>query len=126
MFSGRIHKDGDSVIDSWGANADLSVGMNDLELSIGIGYLDNLGDSDNLAEQIEATGQTAKVSSYVGGITANAIAEIGSFIIIGEYLTAVEITLTLMKLHGAAAAQSPVHGISKLLIPSGYLTWIRA
>ncbi|HID46745.1 MAG TPA: LbtU family siderophore porin [Chromatiaceae bacterium] len=89
VFNGDIKKDGDNVINSWGANAGYAMESENMKLSFGLDYLGNLGDSDALQALIDATGGS-EVSSHVGGITANAMAEFGSFVLIGEYLAATE------------------------------------
>lgn len=89
-FNGDNKKDnGDkNRIDNWGANFNFIHEGESMNLGAGIGYINDIGDSDTLQDQINANLGSNDVKDHVGGWTINALAESGPFILIGEYVRA--------------------------------------
>jgi len=81
-FNGDINRNGDSDIENWGAN--LAYSANGLD--IGLGYINNLGDSDTIQDTITNPEQ----SNFSDGFTANITYSFGAFTLIGEYLGALD------------------------------------
>jgi len=77
-------------IDNWGANLAVAHEANGVNLSAGAGYINDIGDSDTLQDQINTNLTTNDVRDHISGWTANAMAEAGSFVFIGEYLAATD------------------------------------
>jgi len=75
-------------IDNWGANLAVTHEANGVNLSAGAGYINDIGDSDALQDQINTNLTTNNVRDHVSGWTINAMAEAGSLVFIGEYLAA--------------------------------------
>lgn len=90
VFNGDNKKDNgrDDRIDNWGANLSLTHELDGITLAAGVGYLNDLGDSDGLQGQIGTNLGSNDVRDHVGGWTANAQVGIGPIALIGEYVTA--------------------------------------
>lgn len=88
-FNGDNEKDGKDRIRSWGTNVGLARETGDIAWTGGIGYLNDLGDSDTL-QDVVADNQGDNDTNFVPAWTANASASWGRFTLIGEYLTATE------------------------------------
>jgi len=105
-FNGDNKVKGKNQIDSWGANLAYAHEEADRAWAFGVGYINDLGDSDTLQDSIndnrvaaldEAIGTGIDTSHYsvdpterTGGWTINAGANFGPFNLIGEYLSATE------------------------------------
>jgi hypothetical protein len=89
-FNGDNKKDnGDkNRIDNWGANLNFVHEGESMNFGAGVGYINDIGDSDTLQDQINANLGSNDVDDHVGGWTVNAMAESGPFTIIGEYVRA--------------------------------------
>ncbi len=87
-FNGTNKKDGDNRIGAWGLNRGFARATGANAWGIGFGYISDLGDSDSLQEVIADNRGDNAIAKRVGGWTLNAGARIGSFNLIGEYLTA--------------------------------------
>jgi hypothetical protein len=82
-FNGTNEKtSGNETVDNWGA----VFGFTRDGFSAGIGYINDIGDSDGLQDGL--TGNT--LVDHVPGITANAMAEFGGFTFIAEYTAATD------------------------------------
>lgn len=64
----------------------------DFSLDLGAGYINNIATSDTLQDQVDDNGLCGDgcVKDYVGGMSFYAVANIGHFNLIGEYITALE------------------------------------
>jgi hypothetical protein len=95
-FNGDNKKDnGDkNRIDNWGANLNYVHEGDNMNFGAGVGYINDIGDSDTIQDQIlnnsPATPPDNNVRDHVGGWTINAIAETGPFTLIGEYVRATD------------------------------------
>ncbi len=83
VFNGDQDEDGDDTLQNFGA----SVGVNSESFSLGADYISNLADSDGLQENDYgyATGEDS-----VAGASFHAVANIGSIVLMTEYLTALD------------------------------------
>lgn len=83
-FQGDNEVDGDTRIDSWGANLSVARELDAVSWSAGIGYISNLGDSDSLRDTV------VDPTDFTGGWTANLAVIVQDFNLIGEYLGAAD------------------------------------
>jgi hypothetical protein len=83
-FQGDNEVDGDTRIDSWGANLSVAQEFEAVSWSAGVGYLSNLGDSDALRDTV------TDPTDFTGGWTANLAVVVQDFNLIGEYLGAAD------------------------------------
>lgn len=91
-FNGTNKRNGgdENRIDNWGANLAVAHEVSDVKFSVGAGYINDVGDSDGLQGQINTRLGSNNVRDHVSGWTANAMAEAGSLVFIGEYLAATD------------------------------------
>lgn len=106
-FNGDHKLNGDNRISSWGANLTYAWEQDDITVAGGVGWINNLGDSDSLQDRVadnrNATfdelveGEDPRADSFstdpihrTGGWTANLAVILGQFNIIGEYLSATD------------------------------------
>jgi hypothetical protein len=81
VFNGDLNDDDDNSIDDWGGFLGYNREFESGALSLGLGYISSLGESDSLQEGIN-------VSDDASGTAFNARLDIGDFNIIGEYVGA--------------------------------------
>jgi len=106
-FNGDHKLNGDNRISSWGANLSYAWEQDDITVAGGVGWINNLGDSDSLQDTVadnrNATfdelveGEDPRADSFstdpidrTGGWTANLAVIVGQFNFIGEYLSATD------------------------------------
>lgn len=80
-------------IDNYGLNFGYAMANDDFSLDVGAGYINNIATSDNLQDAVGGNALCAGdgcVKDYVGGMSLHAIAGIGNFNLIGEYVTAMD------------------------------------
>jgi len=80
-------------IDNYGLNLGYAMESDDFALDVGMGYINNIGTSDTLEGAISDVGGCGGdgcIKDYVGGISLHAIATIGQFNLIGEYVSALD------------------------------------
>ena len=88
-FNGDNEKDGENTIASWGAQATLVSELAQGVVALNLGYTSDLGDADTLQGVIVdnlGSHDTDRVAAWTAGVTA----ELGPFVLIGEYLAAAE------------------------------------
>lgn len=99
VFNGDNNVKGRDRIEGWGANLGFEQEHEDWAWSVGVGYINDLGDSDTLHESINdsrvsaaefAPNLSIDSTERIGGWTANAAASLGPFSLIGEYLSATD------------------------------------
>lgn len=106
LFSGDNKVDGENQIGSWGANLGYAHEQDDRAWAFGVGYLNDLGDSDTLQDATNDNRVAAFEEAIEGGVdpgvfsvdptdrtggwTLNAAATFGQFNVIGEYLAATD------------------------------------
>ncbi|MBK1706013.1 LbtU family siderophore porin [Halochromatium glycolicum] len=83
-FQGDNEVDGDTRIDSWGANLSFAQELDAVSWTVGAGYISNLGDSDSLRDTV------VDPTDFTGGWTANLAVVFQDFNLIGEYLGAID------------------------------------
>lgn len=88
LFNGTNQKNGKNRIDSWGANLGFAQESEEFAWAAGIGYISDLGDSDNLQGVIGGNLGSNEIGKRVSAITLNAAARFGAINVIGEYLSA--------------------------------------
>jgi hypothetical protein len=91
-FNGDNKKDNGTKnrIDNWGANLNYVHESEALNFGAGIGYINDIGDSDSIQDQINTNLGNNDVDDHVPAWTASAIAETGPFTLIGEYVRATD------------------------------------
>ncbi|WP_332307756.1 LbtU family siderophore porin [Imhoffiella purpurea] len=105
-FNGDNKVKGKNRIDSWGANLGYAHEEDDRAWAFGVGYINDLGDSDSLqdlinenrvaaeedaiAAGIDTSGYSVDPTDRTAGWTVNAAASFGPFNLIGEYLSATD------------------------------------
>lgn len=80
-------------IDNYGLNFGYAMENDDFGLDVGVGYINNIATSDTLQDAVGDNGLCAGdgcLNDYVGGMSLHAIATIGQFNLIGEYITALD------------------------------------
>ncbi|MCU7842870.1 MAG: LbtU family siderophore porin [Candidatus Thiodiazotropha sp. (ex Monitilora ramsayi)] len=82
LFDGDASENNTSSIDNFGAHLDFALEGNNHSFTAGLGYINDLGDSDTLIDY------AGDVHNRVGGFTFIAGLHSGPFIVIGEYLGA--------------------------------------
>ena len=100
IFNGDVDEDGEeSQIDNFGATVCYEMENDDFALNAGIGYINNIIDSDGLTDAFdEERDALADISEdafielkdYVGGINAYAALGLGPFSLLGEYISALD------------------------------------
>ena len=82
-----------SHIDNYGLNIGYAMENDDFSLDVGAGYVNNIAAAAGLFDAIKGNAACAGedcVKDYVGGMSLYAIANIGSFNLIGEYIAAAD------------------------------------
>lgn len=88
-FNGDIDEDGeDDKIKCFGANAGYALEGDSMSVDIGAGWINNIADSNGLGDWIGDNSYTLK--DYVGGFTGYVILNFSSFMVIGEYVAAMD------------------------------------
>ncbi len=80
-------------IDNYGLNFGYVMENDSFGLDVGVGYINNIGTSDNLQDAVDGNGLCAGdgcLDDYVAGMSLHAIATFGQFNLIGEYITALD------------------------------------
>ena len=85
VFNGDIDEDGDDdEIKCFGANAGYALENDDMSLDVGLGWINNMMDSDGMGDLLDDVGLA--LEDYSGGFCVHAIFNSGPFIVIGEYV----------------------------------------
>lgn len=88
FYNGDTQKSGEGDnIDQFGINAGYGGETNNVAYNVGIGYINNIGDSDGVTTGLGAN--TAALNSYRGGAEVHADAAFDGFIVRGNYMTTV-------------------------------------
>jgi len=88
-FNGDIDEDGeDDTIKCFGANLWYVLEGENMDLDIGAGWINNIADTDGLGDWIKDNNYTLK--DYVGGFTGHVILNFAPYIVIAEYVTAMD------------------------------------
>ena len=82
IFNGDNSEGEDNEIDNWGAN----IGFGNDVFSVGIGYINDIGDSDVLQDSLESN----EVDDYTPGVSANGSVILGPITLIAEYTAATD------------------------------------
>lgn len=87
-FNSDINETGDDdTIASFGANAGYGYLNDKMSLDLGVGWINNIAAADNLSGYFDDAGIT-EVQDYPAGLTAHLTLGYGPFMLIGEYLGA--------------------------------------
>lgn len=88
IFNGRNkqNRGKDDKVDNIGGHLSLS----GEHYSLGIGYINDIGESDNIQDTINATLGSNDIESQVAGININFIVRLGDFSLLGEYISATD------------------------------------
>lgn len=89
-FNGTNKDGGDDRIDNYGAAVGFTKEGENTGVSLGLGYINDIGDSDNLQDAIAGTLGSNVITEHVAGWTANAKFHYGPVTLVGEYLAALE------------------------------------
>jgi len=95
LFNGDADEfDGDSHVDHYGAHAGFAMETEAFNLGMGASYIDNITDADAWEGFFEALEDESEdgvaLDDYVEGVGAHAIMSMGPFIVIAEYITALD------------------------------------
>ena len=98
VFNGDVNKaDSDDHIDNYGLEAGYALEKDGFKLDVGVGYINNIMDSNTQAEILddetadaESMGFSCNLNEYVGGFSAYVTTGVGPFTFIGEYVAAIE------------------------------------
>ena len=87
-FNSDINETGDDdEIKSFGANVGYGLENDSMFLDLGVGWINNLASSDSLTDYL---GSGAEIQDYPAGLTAHLTLGYGPFMLIGEYLGALD------------------------------------
>ncbi|MFC1845133.1 LbtU family siderophore porin [Thermodesulfobacteriota bacterium] len=87
-FNSDINETGDDdAIKSFGADAGYGLENDTMSLDLGVGWINNLASSESLTDHI---GAGAAIQDYPAGLTAHLTLGYGPFMLIGEYLGALD------------------------------------
>ncbi|MCL7744415.1 LbtU family siderophore porin [Guyparkeria hydrothermalis] len=92
--------DGETRVDNWGATVDYEADLGEVDVLVAGGYLNHLGESDALQEQVAASDEGR--GEEVGAWTATTVLDFHGFTLVGEYLAAID---------DFAAGQLAFHGV---------------
>ncbi|MEW5756386.1 MAG: LbtU family siderophore porin [Pseudomonadota bacterium] len=81
-FNGDTSENGDDGVFEYGAN----LGYTTDNLTVGIGYISSIGESNTLTDHLVTTA----LAEYVAGAAAHAVCNLGPVTAIGEYITALD------------------------------------
>ena len=95
VFNGDLDEEGeDNDIDNFGLNAGFATETDGMSLDVGIGYINNLFDSDGLNDILDGQMEDAEnefaLNEYVGGVALHAVLNFGPVTVIGEYVGATD------------------------------------
>lgn len=92
IFNGELEKDGDTEIDAFGAFAGYRSDYEDAALTLNMGYISDIGDSDGLQDTIRNNIDAVSIDygGQVPGITVDLTLTMGPFVFITEYTTATD------------------------------------
>ena len=104
-FNGDTNQAGSADhVEHWGANLRFTHATQDGELSLGLGFINSLGDSDALQDALT---DAAGMQDRVPGVVAHGLWRSGPWSLIGEYLTATQrFDVTDLAFAGAGAKPS--------------------
>ena len=89
LFNGDVDEAGeDNDVDNFGLNAGYALETDAMSLDVGIGYINNLFDSDGMGDIVDGSG--ADLDEYVGGIALHCVFNFGPLTVIGEYVGAID------------------------------------
>lgn len=89
VFNGDIDEQGeDNKIKCFGVNAGYSFEFENIGLTIGAGWINNIADSDGLGGWIDDSGLTLR--KYVAGLTGYVAFSFSPFMVVGEYVSAMD------------------------------------
>lgn len=91
LFNGDVDEDGkDNDVDNFGMNAGYTMENDAMNLDFGIGYINNIVDSDGLNDILDSAEDDISLDEYVGGIALHAVLNYGPVTVIGEYVGATD------------------------------------
>ena len=100
-FNGDTQNGSKDKIDQYGANIGFGRETDAMSYDFGLGYINNIGDSDTLGEHI---GGGAVLNDYVGGFNVRGLLSTGPFTLIAEYVAATDsFTPSEVDFNGAGA-----------------------
>jgi len=96
VFNGKIDESNstytntsNSQIDNFGLNVGYSIEADNMNLDLGIGYINNIATTDGIQDFVGDNGLCGGdgcIKDYVGGLSLHAIASFGDITVIGEYI----------------------------------------
>ncbi len=90
-FNGSTQDSSENKIDHYGAHVGFAQESERGGIDLGIGYINDIGDSDGLTDALGGDDVVNLVNyDYVGGLSAYLILNVGSVKLIGEYVTALD------------------------------------
>ncbi|MBU0908909.1 MAG: LbtU family siderophore porin [Proteobacteria bacterium] len=104
-FNGVLSEWGeDDKIDAWGASLGFAHEREDFSVDVGLDWLNNIGDSDDLGEYLEENTGASEIADYVEGLAAHILLQYGPFDFVAEYVRALdEFQLNEMAFAGSGA-----------------------
>lgn len=88
-YNGLKESGEDELINGFGLAAGFSYETDDKSLEIGVSWINNLADSSTITDALAEKGFDT-VNNQVNGLSGHILTTIGSFTLIGEYLTALD------------------------------------
>jgi len=85
-FNGDTQDDGENKIDHYGGNLGFAQETESISYDLGVGYINDIGDTDGLSETLEGVSDY----DYVDGLSAHLVLNMGPVSLMGEYITALD------------------------------------
>ena len=90
-FNGDVGETNDNnKVDNYGANIGFAFEQDQLNFDIGVGYINDITDSDGLTDALDDVSGSDEIDDYVSGLAAHLIMNMGPFQFIGEYVGAID------------------------------------
>ncbi len=90
-FNGVLSESGeDDKIDAWGASLGFAHEREGFSVDVGLDWLNNIGDSDDLGEYLEENTGASEIADYVEGLAAHILLQYGPFDFVAEYVRALD------------------------------------
>ena len=91
MFNGDIGETNDNdKVECYGASIGYALETEEMGMDIGLDWISNISDSDGLTDALDDYAGIDEINDYVSGMAAHMIFNMGPFVLIGEYVTALD------------------------------------
>ncbi|MBU4260263.1 MAG: LbtU family siderophore porin [Proteobacteria bacterium] len=90
-FNGVLSERGENdKIDAWGASLGFAHEREGFSVDVGLDWLNNIGDTDDMGEYLEENTGASEIADYVEGLAAHILMQYGPFDVVAEYVRALD------------------------------------